>query len=145
MLTMGAAAVVLAGALAAAEPDAGVARQLVALERQAMDGWSKGSPDADLAISDPAITYIDPARDGRIEGRAALAEFFEKYRGTPLFDSYEIVDPKVRVAGDTAVLSFFLQCRRSETDYRYNATLVWQRTGDGWRVIHEHWSKVRNP
>jgi hypothetical protein len=43
---------------ARAESEADITRQLVALERQAMDGWMKGDPDPQLAVMDPKITYF---------------------------------------------------------------------------------------
>jgi ketosteroid isomerase-like protein len=131
------------GTLAAADSEADVARQLLAVERQAMDGWLKGSPDADLARSDSAVVYIHPAAEKRLEGLPALTELFEKYRGRALFDSYDLVDPKVQVSGDVAVLTFILECRMGTTVYRYDSSEVWQHKKEGWRVIHAHWSKAR--
>ncbi len=143
MLAIWAAAAAFGGALAAGDSDADVARQLLALERQAMDGWMKGNPDSDLARSDAAITYFHVVTDKRIEGLAALAELFEKYRGTPLFDTYEIVEPKVQASGDVAVLTFTLECRNGTTTYRYYTSEAYQHKKEGWRVIHAHWSKAK--
>jgi len=138
-----AAVAALGGTLAAADVEADVARQLLALERQAMDGWMKGSPEPDLARTDATVVYIHPAADKRLEGLPALTELFEKYRGRALFDSYELIDPKVQVSGDVAVLTFILECRMGATVYRYDSSEVYQRRKDGWRVIHAHWSKAR--
>jgi hypothetical protein len=141
MLAIWAAA--LCGTLAAADSEAEVARQLLALERQAMDGWMKGNPDSDLARSDSTIVYIHPAAEKRLEGLPALTELFDKYRGTPLFDSYEIVDPKVQVSGDVAVLTFTFECRNGTVTSRYDSSEVYRHRKEGWRVIHAHWSKAR--
>lgn len=138
-----AAVAAFGGTLAAAESEADVARQLLALERQAMDGWMKGSPDPDLARTDSTVVYIHPAADKRLEGLPALTELFEKYRGRALFDSYELIAPKVQVGGDVAVLTFILECRMGSTTYRYDASEVYQRKKEGWRVIHANWSKAR--
>ncbi len=130
------------GALMAADLD--VARQLLVLERQALDGWQHGSPDGDLAISDAAITYIHPAAGKRLDGLPAVKELFERYRGTPLFDSYEILEPKVQAAADLAILTFVFECRNGDTTRRYDATLAFERKQEGWRIVHAHWSKA-NP
>jgi hypothetical protein len=58
-----AAAAALCGVLAAADPNEAVAREILALERTALDGWQKGNPDPLLAISDPDITYFHAMTD----------------------------------------------------------------------------------
>jgi hypothetical protein len=64
------------------------AQEVLALERQAMDGWLKGDPDPQLAISDPHITYFHEVVEKRVDGLPALKELYAQYRGRPLFDSY---------------------------------------------------------
>ena len=143
MLAVLAAAAAFGGALAAGDSEAEVGRQLLALERQAMEGWLKGNPDSDLARSDATVVYIHPAAEKRLEGLAALTELFERYRGRALFDSYEILDPKVQVSGDVAVLSFILECRNGSATSRYDASEVYRHKNSEWRLIHAHWSKAR--
>ena len=121
----------------------GPAEEVLALERQAMDGWLKGDPDPQLAISDPEITYIHVVAAQRIEGLPALKALFERYRGTPLFDSYEILNPKVQVAGDVAVLTYQLARRNGPAATYWHATQVYCKKKEGWRVIHAHWSAVK--
>ena len=41
-----------------ADPGGDSAAEIVALERRAMDGWLKGDPGPQLAITDPQITYF---------------------------------------------------------------------------------------
>jgi hypothetical protein len=119
------------------------AQEVLALERQAMDGWLKGNPDPQLAISDPQITYIHAVVEKRVEGLAALRELYERYRGKPLFDSYEILNPKIQEAGDMAVLTYQLSRRIGSATTYWNATQVYCRKKEGWRVIHTHWSAVK--
>jgi ketosteroid isomerase-like protein len=118
-------------------------QEVLALERQAMDGWLKGNPDPQLAISDPQITYIHAVVEKRVEGLAALRELYERYRGKPLFDSYEILNPKIQEAGDMAVLTYQLSRRIGSATTYWNATQVYCRKKEGWRVIHTHWSAVK--
>jgi hypothetical protein len=123
--------------------EADTARSLLALERQAMDGWLKGDPDPQLTISDPDITYIHEAAGKRLEGMAALKEFYAQYRGVPLFDSYEILSPKVQEIGDVAVLTYQLAQHRGSATRYWNATQIYAKKPEGWRVIHPHWSAAR--
>ncbi len=120
-----------------------IARKLVALERQALDGWVKGNPDHDLATYDPAVTLFQTPFATRLDGLPAVRESYERYRGMPVCDGYEIVDPKVQASGDIAVLTFHFECRNGSDPSRYFATQVWQQKKEGWKVIHTHWSKVR--
>jgi hypothetical protein len=131
------------GLMAAAEDADSPGREILALERQALDGWQAGNPGPMLAIADPDITYFHVMTAQRLDGLPAVKALFERYRGTPLFDSYEIADPRVQAAGDTAVLTYILVQHSGAATTRWNATQVYQRKKDGWRVIHSHWSATR--
>jgi len=134
------AASALCGALAAADPDAVAAREVLALERTALDGWQTGNPDPLLAISDPGITYFHVMTGHRLDGLPAVRALFEGYRGRSLFDSYEMAEPKVQTSGDIAILTYILVRHAGTTTTRWNATQVYQRKKEGWRIIHSHWS-----
>jgi hypothetical protein len=138
-----AVAAALAGVLAAADRDDAAAREVLALERTTLDGWQVGNPDPLLAISDPDITYFHVVTDKRLDGLPALKALFEPYRGRPLFDSYEMAEPKVQATGDTAVLTYVLVRHVGTATTRWNATQVYQRKKEGWRIIHSHWSATR--
>jgi ketosteroid isomerase-like protein len=120
------------------------ARQVLALEKQAMDGWLTGNPDPQLAIFDSEITYFHIMSDKRIEGLPAVRQLFEQYRGKRLYDSYEMLNPKVQVSGDVAILTYQLARVNGSVTTSWKGTLVYQKKKEGWRVIHCHWSTV-NP
>ena len=138
-----AVAAALGGVLAAADGNEAAAREVVALERKTLDGWQVGNPDPLLAISDPEITYFHVVTDKRLDGLPAVKALFEAYRGTPLFDSCEMADAKVQSSGDTAVLTYTLVRHVGTATTRWNATQVYQRKKEGWRIIHSHWSATR--
>jgi hypothetical protein len=126
-----------------AHPDGNPAEEIVALERRAMDGWLKGDPGPQLAITDPQIAYFHAVVENRLDGLAPVKDLYERYRGTPLFDSYEILTPKVQVCGEVAVLTYRLaQHTRTVTTF-WNATQVYRMSKEGWRVIHTHWSAAK--
>jgi len=135
---------ILCGTPAFAQVKPDTATEILAMERQAMDGWLKGNPDPVLAIADPEITYFHIMTERRIDGLPSLTALFETYRGTPLFDSYEIVDPKIQISGDTAVLTYLFVRHNGTATSRWNATQVYQRKKEGWRIIHTHFSQT-NP
>ena len=144
-ILVSAVAAALCGGLAAADRDEATAREILALERKTLDGWQTGNPDPLLAICDPEITYFHVVTDQRLDGLPAVKALFEGYRGRPLFDSYEMADPKVQASGDTAVLTYILVRHAGTATSRWNATQVYQRKKDGWRIIHSHWSSARPP
>jgi ketosteroid isomerase-like protein len=139
----GAAASVLCGALAAADSTEAVAREIVALERTALDGWQKGNPDPLLAISGPDITYFHVMTDQRLDGVPAVRALFESYRGRPLFDSYEMAGAKVQSSGDTAILTYILVRHVGAAVTRWNSTQVYRHNKEGWRIVHSHWSLAK--
>jgi ketosteroid isomerase-like protein len=113
------------------------------MERKVMDGWQTGNPDPMLEISDPEITWFHVMTEKRLDGLPALKALLESYRGMPLFDSYEMADPKVQASGDIAVLTYVLVRHVGAATSRWNSTEVYQRKKDGWRIIHSHWSATR--
>ncbi|MGO9259171.1 MAG: YybH family protein [Bryobacteraceae bacterium] len=140
-----AVAAALCGVLAAGDQNQTTAREILALERQALDGWGAGNPDPLLAISDPEITYFHAVVGQRLDGLPAVKALFEGYRGRPLFDRYEMADPKVQSSGDTAILTYILVRHVGTATTRWNATQVYQRKKEGWRIIHSHWSETSSP
>jgi len=126
-------------------PGADPAQEILALERRAMDGWLTGNPDPQLAIADSQITYIHAVADQRVDGLPALKDLFESYRGTRLYDSYDILNPKVQVCGDVVVLTYLLARHNGDATTFWNSTQVYQMKKEGWRVIHSHWSTGKSP
>ncbi len=130
----------LSGAGAAGAGNEAAAREILALERKALDGWQAGDPDPCLALLDPEITYFHVVTGERLDGLPAVKALLESYRGKSLFDSYEIAGPKVQGNGDTVVLTYILVRHVGGDTTRWNSTQIYQRKKEGWRVVHSHWS-----
>lgn len=116
------------------------AQAIVAMERAALDRWGKGDPDGFLEISDEEVVYFDPFQERRLNGREELRKLYDQLRGKIQIERYEMVEPKVQVAGDTAVLTYNFVSHGSEGAMRWNTTEVYQRKGGKWRIVHTHWS-----
>ena len=133
------------GGPALADAQADATREILALEHRAMDGWRTGNPDPALEICDPEITFFHVMTEKRLDGLPAVKELYERFRGTPLFDSYEILEPRVQLAGDAAILTYRFVRHNASAVSQWNATLVYRHSEKGWRVIHSHFSNVRPP
>jgi ketosteroid isomerase-like protein len=122
------------------------ANELIALERSALDRWSKGDPGGFFAIYADEITYFDPTRERRIEGIAAMRAILEPVAGKFTIPRYEILNPKVQGEGNVAVLTYNLVNYTRHADgterplNRWNSSTVFRRVDGNWRVIHSHWS-----
>ncbi len=110
-----------------------------------MDAWTQGNPDPALAVADPDITYFHVMTEKRVDGISALKALVEPYRGRPLYDSYEMLEPRVQLAGDVAVLTYILVRHNGPAATRWNATQVYQKKSEGWRCLHSHWSQTAPP
>jgi len=117
-----------------------VSREILAMERAAFDRLGKGDPDGFLEISDPDVVYFDPFQPRRIDGLENLRRYYSEMRGKIQIDSYGIVDPKIQMHGEIAVLTFRFDSRGSEWEMHWNTTEIYRRTDQGWRIIHSHWS-----
>jgi len=69
-----------------------------------------------------------------------VKEIYDRFRGTPLFQSYEILSPKVQVSGNVAVLTYRLAQHVGANTAVWNATQVYEKKKEGWRIIHSHFS-----
>ena len=123
---------------------------IIALERAALDRWGAGDPQGFLETYAPQITYFDIATEHRIDGHAAMTDYYRPLFGKLRIPRYEMVDPKVQHHGDVAVLSYNLNSESVQPDgkhvtVRWNSTAVYARIDGKWRMIHSHWSLTAPP
>jgi len=105
-----------------------------------MQRWGRGDPDGFLEISAADVSYFDPFTAGRLDGLDALRFLYDQFRGKIQIDRFEFIEPRIQVAGDTAVLSYCFHSEGSEGSMRWNTTEVYQRSASGWKIIHTHWA-----
>jgi ketosteroid isomerase-like protein len=51
-----------------------------------------------------------------------------------------MIEPRVQIAGEAAVLTFRFDSRGSAGSMQWNTTEVYRRDTDGWKIIHTHWA-----
>jgi ketosteroid isomerase-like protein len=120
-------------------------KAVLALERAALDRWGKGDPDGYLEITTTDVAYLDPFVHRRVDGIDALRAWYEPIRGKVRIDRDEIIDPRVQVIGDAAILTMQFRSYGSEGAKLWNCTEVYQRTGGDWKIAHSHWSYACDP
>jgi len=130
-------------------------KQIVAMEKAALDRWGRGDPQGYIEIMAPEITYFDPSTEKRIDGLPALRKMIEPYTGKIKIERYEMMNPQVQRHGDIALLTFNLLNFRKLPDgkeqvtLRWNSTETYARVSGRWRIIHSHWSftkpELKNP
>ncbi len=120
------------------------AATIVALERAALDRWGKGDPSGYLEICAPDVVYFDPFLEHRLDGLEKLTQYYEALRGKIRIDRDELIDPKVQLCGDVAVLTFNLAAYTGTTQMRWNCTEVFERRKYRWLIIQTHWSVTQH-
>lgn len=129
---------------------ASVAVDVISLERAALDRWGQGDPSVLLETYAPEITYFDPRVERRIDGHAAMVDYYRPAIGKINVPRYEMIDPKVQRHGDVAVLTYNLRSDAVLPDgdrntVHWNSTSVYARMGRDWKIIHSHWSLTALP
>jgi hypothetical protein len=129
------------------ESEATILEELMALEGATLDGWyGESDPTAYAELFADTATYFDPWAGGRIED-GAIKEYLMTFMGQVPSLDYEIPNPRVDVYGDTAILTF----NEKTTDpkdgavVRWNVTLVFTRTKEGWKRVHANWAYAEPP
>ena len=118
-----------------------VAQTIIDLEHAALERWGRGDPSGFLEISASDVVYFDPFQSRRLNGIDELRALYESIRGTVSVARFELVDPRVQVTGDMAVLTFnYVAEGSNEITSRWNCTEVYRRDGSEWRIIQTHWS-----
>jgi uncharacterized protein (TIGR02246 family) len=122
-------------------------KEIIALERSALDKWSQGNTHGFIDIGADDVTWFDfmPGEQPRIEGLEAVRSYMAHVAGQIPPHAYELVNPKVQVYGNTAILAF--HWKASTTDGKalegWKATSVYHWNDGRWSMVHAHWSMVQ--
>jgi len=130
-----------------AEDEAAALQELVAQETAILDVYfaeSDSSTYVGMYAADD-VSYIDPSSGGILKDQAAK-DYLLSFTGfIPPF-TYELTDTSVNLSGDTAVFTFNVNMFSEGAPVgTWNTTEIHQRVGDGWEMIHAHWSNPAPP
>ncbi len=117
---------------------------IIALSKNAMEAWLKGNPTPYLKLYSKDFTYFDPSTDFRLDGWDKIEELYESMRGKVYVERFEIINPKVQLNGNMAVLSFNLHMFAGDMVWKENCTEVYLFTEEKeWKIIHSHFSPTK--
>ena len=130
------------------EQKSDVTEKIISMEQAALDRWGKGDPWGFTEISAEEVTYFDTGTKQRVDGLKTLKELYTPREGKIKIERYEMINPKVQIHGNTAVLTFNLidYVPTSEGSIRevyWNSTEVYSQINGQWKIIHTHWSKPK--
>jgi len=130
------------------EQEEDLAEKIIAMERSALDRWGQGDPWAYIEIYAAEVTYFDIETERRLDGLEALRQLYAPIKGKVKIERYEMVNPKVQLHGDTAVLTFnlidwTLTPDGTTKEVRWNSTEVYSKINGEWKIIHSHWSLTK--
>jgi len=122
-----------------------VEKTIVEKEKQVLDEWGKGRTMIFPNNSAVDVTYFDPSLEKRLDGKEAFAALCKSIEGKFTVDRYDMIDPKVQVYGEVAILTYNLidyseKGDSTEKTFSWNSTEVYHKEGDDWRIVHSHWS-----
>ncbi len=132
----------MSGSESQAELEATALEELVAEEQAVLDFYFAESDSSTYVgmYADGDVTYIDPSSGGVLKNEAAK-DYLLGFTGLIPPFTYEITDPSVNLSGDTAIFTFNVEMFDGGAPVgTWNTTEIHQRTGDGWEMIHAHWS-----
>lgn len=124
------------------------AAEIVLKEKTALNRWGKGDPWGFTEISAEEVTYFDTGTERRVDGLPALKQLYAPREGRIKIERYDMLNPKVQLHGNTAVLTFNLidhvpTPEGSMKEVHWNATEVYTKIEGQWKIIHTHWSHTR--
>lgn len=121
-------------------------KAILAKENNSLDLWAQGDPVGfSNNFADDATYFDDIAAHTRIDGREEFEKYFKSLEGNIPPHSYKLVDPKIQVYGNIAILT--LQYHSTLADGQsgppWKATSVYRFSNGDWQVVHAHWSLVK--
>lgn len=120
---------------------------ILAKERQALDLWSKGDPlGFSINFADDVTYFDDIGALTRLDGLEEVQNYLASLDGIIPPHSYELVNPKVQVYGDIAILTlrYHATSIEGEPGPPWKATSVYHLTDGEWLVVHANWSLVKD-
>jgi hypothetical protein len=118
---------------------------LIEKEKAALDRWAKGDTSGYTELGAETVTYFAEGSDTLIIGFKAFKAANDAIDGQFTIPRYEMIEPRVRLIGDVGLLTYTLSNFNTagEITSRWKSTEIYQNFGSGWKLIHSHWTLIR--
>ena len=123
-----------------------ITQTIINLEKGALDRWGAGDPWGYSEIYADEITYFSPGTERRLNGIDTMNALFKPIVGEVTVDHYDLINPKVQIYENVAVLTFnsisyLPTAKRTLRESHWNCTEVYIKINEKWKIIHSHWSR----
>jgi len=123
-----------------------ILNELVEIEKKCAEAFNKKDLPAILGYFSADISGFSSTDHDRFQGKDELRQTFQYYLAEAETVTYEILDPSITEAGDTAILSFYwrvtLKTGKKRIEIPGRGSHVYHRQGGKWLIVHEHFSRV---
>jgi ketosteroid isomerase-like protein len=121
-------------------------KELIELEKAALDRWNNGDPTGYLELYSDDFTYFDEFTKARLDGLETIKKLYASAAGKIYSARYEMLNPKVQWFGQTGILTYNLVTYSKEGNVtsRWNSTEVYARDNEEWKIVHSHWSFTKH-
>ena len=117
--------------------------ELLRLTQRLLDSIAAGDWATYEELCDPSLTAFEPEAAGQLVEGLAFHRFYFDLGGARGPHRTTMAAPRVRVAGDMAVVAYVRLNQRVSADGTpttdaFAETRIWQRQGGQWRHVHFH-------
>jgi calcium/calmodulin-dependent protein kinase (CaM kinase) II len=122
-------------------------QELLDLTQRLLDAIGRRDWAAYQELCDPSLTAFEPEARGQLVEGLAFHQFYFEIGSAECRQRSTICSPRVRFAGDVAVVSYVRLNQHAAADgtpftAAFEETRVWQRQGSLWKHVHFHRSAV---
>ena len=125
----------------------GIEHTILSLEQKALSLYSSGDPNGYIInFSNDATYFDDIAAYTRLDSLSEIKKYFTSLNGKITQHSYKIIDPKVQVYSEIAILTFsyYITTNDGNEQTPWKATSVYRLIKGDWKVVHSHWSLIKD-
>jgi Calcium/calmodulin dependent protein kinase II association domain len=117
--------------------------ELVQLNQQLLDCIAQGDWPIYERLCDPGLTAFEPEAKGQLVEGLEFHRFYFRLGGARGPHLTTMCGPRVRLMGDTAVVSYVRLNQRVGSDGQpavtsFEESRVWQRQSGAWKHVHFH-------
>jgi ketosteroid isomerase-like protein len=122
-------------------------QELLQLNQRLLDAIAQGDWAAYESLCDAGLTAFEPEGRGQPVEGLEFHRFYFRLGGARGPNATTMCQPRVRVMGDVAVVTYARLNQRIGPDGQpsvscFEETRVWQRQGGAWKHVHFHRSAV---